>query len=184
MAPHQGRPISTCINSNRFWIRPTGVWPAKPSSDKLCSAAAIWRTSAAVGAASTTRSMSGCVKTGAGSADTSTAESKTDAGGGRGTSRTDAAAETGSTGTWGYQWQWIRSVKSGESTGTSGYRQFNSATCSVIGWLMNVVESDVWETGGPDASNTGSAAVPLSVGIWKHHQLMTAAHNHSCPPTK
>lgn len=55
----------------------------------------------------------------------------------------------------------IRSFKSDESTDTNGYRQFISTTCS----LINVVESEDWETGGPEASNTGSAAVPLSAGI-------------------
>lgn len=45
MAPHQGRPMLTCINSSRFWISPTGVYDPSPSSVKLCSAAA-WTISA------------------------------------------------------------------------------------------------------------------------------------------
>lgn len=40
MAPHQGRPRLTCINSSKFWISPTGVYDPSPSSVKLCSAAA------------------------------------------------------------------------------------------------------------------------------------------------
>lgn len=113
IAPHQGSPRSTCMNSSRFWIRPTGVLPAKPSSARLCSGAATWRTSAAVGAVSTTCSMSGCVKIGMGSAGTtSAAESKTGTGGGGGgTSTTDAAAETGSNGTWRYERKQVQIIQ-------------------------------------------------------------------------
>lgn len=68
MAPHHGSPMPTCINSSRFWIRPTGVALHKPSSDRLASAPAPCRTSNAVRGASATCSVIGGVTAGAGSA--------------------------------------------------------------------------------------------------------------------
>lgn len=82
MAPHQGKPTSTCMNSNRFWISPTGVKLAKPSSAKLGSVAAACRTSTAVGATLTTCSAMGCVKSGAGTVDKSSVGEPTTGGGG------------------------------------------------------------------------------------------------------
>lgn len=78
MAPHHGSPTLTCINSNRFWIRPTGVWLPRPSSDRLASAPTSCRTSNAVIGASATCSVIGGVTVGAGSAEGLGMENGTD----------------------------------------------------------------------------------------------------------
>lgn len=131
--------------------------------------------------------MNGCVNTGAGSAGTtSAAESKADTGEGRGvegggTSTTDTAAEAGSSGTWRYKWKqdWIVQVRR-----IDWQRWVLAATCSVTGWLVNWVVSENCVTGWPEASNTGTAPVPPSAGIWKYHKVVTAAYkcnNNWCP---
>lgn len=101
MAPHQGKPRSTCMNSSMFWISPTGVWLAKPNSAKLGSAAAACRTSSAVGAASTTSSAADCATSGVAAADKSSVGESTTGGGGEESSAGTTVATVSSV-----AWNW------------------------------------------------------------------------------